>query len=257
MSGRKPLALPCDLVYRYDGGLQGFYTCVHESVYLHQLPVDIRPEHEAQPTLLPERWIDTDPEKAGRVRAAIGTKISPRAQELVETVFLSCLAQKELCSLRFLLLAFLEGARVTTMLDHPDVVPLLRAERAMLHENHLLTGFTRFSDVDGKLIATIRPKNFVLPLLATHFVARFPNEDFMIYDRTHRAAALYEHGQGRILQLAEIGPIPVSEGEAQYRALWKQFYETLAIEARYNPKCRMTHMPKRYWSEMTEVQGLL
>ena len=28
--------------------------------------------------------------------------------------------------------------------------------------------------------------------------------------------------------------------------------QTIAIEDRYNPKCRMTHMPKRYWENMTE-----
>ena len=30
--------------------------------------------------------------------------------------------------------------------------------------------------------------------------------------------------------------------------------ELIAIEGRYNPKCRMTHMPKRYWNTMTEFQ---
>ena len=42
------------------------------------------------------------------------------------------------------------------------------------------------------------------------------------------------------------------ETERQFRALWKQFYHTIGIEGRYNPKCRMTHMPKRYWENMTE-----
>ena len=43
--------------------------------------------------------------------------------------------------------------------------------------------------------------------------------------------------------------------EAQFRRLWKKFYDTVAIEARYNPKTRMTHMPKRYWDTMTEFQN--
>ena len=42
---------------------------------------------------------------------------------------------------------------------------------------------------------------------------------------------------------------------ARYRLLWKRFYDTIAIRERENPRCRMTHMPKRYWNTMTEFQG--
>ena len=34
--------------------------------------------------------------------------------------------------------------------------------------------------------------------------------------------------------------------------MWRSFYHTISIEGRYNPNCRMTHMPKRYWGDMTE-----
>lgn len=48
---------------------------------------------------------------------------------------------------------------------------------------------------------------------------------------------------------------PPDETEASYRILWKRFYDTVAIKERYNPRCRMTNMPKRYWGTMTEFQG--
>ena len=35
----------------------------------------------------------------------------------------------------------------------------------------------------------------------------------------------------------------------------RRFYDTIAIRERENPRCRMTHMPKRYWGTMTEFQG--
>ena len=44
------------------------------------------------------------------------------------------------------------------------------------------------------------------------------------------------------------------ETELDYRRLWRRFYDTVSIEGRYHPKCRMTHMPKRYWNTMTEFQ---
>ena len=257
MPGREPLALPFEIVYLYDGGLEGFYTCVHESVYSRQLPLDIQPESEAQPTLLPLRFVETSPEKARKVRAGVEKKLTVRTRELVETVFLTCLPRKELAILRFLLLSFRDGPRTINRPDHPDVAPLLQAERQIFHEAHLYTGFVRFSDCGGRLISAIRPKNFVLPYIAGHFMERFYQEDFMIYDKTHGAALLYQQGRGEIVQVVSFEPPEDSETEIRYQELWKKFYETLAIETRYNPKCRMTHLPKRYWSEMTEMRRYL
>ena len=40
-----------DLVYLYDGTFDGFLCCVYESVYSRQVPADIQPEEDAQPSL--------------------------------------------------------------------------------------------------------------------------------------------------------------------------------------------------------------
>ncbi len=253
----RPLALPSDIVYHYDGSLAGFFCCVHESVYLRELPTAILPEQEAQPTLFQVKSIITDQDKAARVRDSIPARISRDALSLVENVFLSCLQQKELLTLRFLLLAYREGSKTLRMLGHPDVAPLLKAEKHLMGEAHLLKGFVRFSDYEGVLAASITPKNFILPYIAGHFCARFSQEDFLIYDKTHKAALIYQKGRRRIVPLEAL-PFPeADESEIRYRDLWKKFYHTVAIEARYNPRCRMTHMPKRYWENMTEVQELL
>jgi len=257
MSGRKALAEPSDCVYQYDGSLAGFYCCVFKSVYSGQLPFAIVPEDEPQQYLQPLRFIETEPDKAERVRASIPKKISRRALQLIETVFLSCLEEKELAMLRFLLLGYAEGKKTTDMLGHPDVDRLLNAERHLLGERHLLLGFIRFSDYDGVLAATISPKNFVLPYLVNHFTARFSGEEFLIYDKTHKAALIFQGGEVEIVPMLSIEFPTVSEGEAGYRSLWKQFYNTVAIESRTNPKCRMGHMPKRYWENMLEVQELV
>ncbi|MCL2539212.1 MAG: TIGR03915 family putative DNA repair protein, partial [Oscillospiraceae bacterium] len=207
--------------------------------------------------LLRECFIGTDVEKAKRVRESVVTRISPRSLELIETVFLSCLEGKELKILRYLLLGYSEGAKIDNMLGHADVSPLLAAERHLLGESHLLTGFIRFSDYDGVLAAAISPKNYVLPSLTKHFVERFNTESFMIYDKTHKCALFYEQGKAEILPVEHINFPAPSEREQGYRELWKRFYKTIAIEARENPRCRRTHLPKRYWSNMTEMAELL
>lgn len=243
-----------NLIYVYDGSLRGLYCCVFDSVYLRQMPMAIQRTDESQPMMLPSRQVETDAEKAGRVRASIPKKISRRALDLVETVFCSFLEEKELNLLRFLLRAYKEGPRITNSLGDPLVSKLLRAEGHLLHENHLLTGFVRFSDQDGLLVSTITPKNFVLPFLTPHFVERFPNENFLIYDKTHKVASLYQEGEAKMISIDALELNEPSEREKEYRALWRQFYHTIAIESRINPRCQMTHMPKRYWENMTEMQ---
>lgn len=257
MPGKKIITSPCDSMYVYDGSMAGFLCCVYESVYKKQMPSAIVAEAIVQPSLLPQIYIETDIQKAERVQKSIPSKISKRALELVETVFLTCLEEKELSLLHFLLLGYELGAKTPNMLGHPTVSPLFKAEKHLHGEAHLLTGFIRFSDYDGVLAATITPKNFVLPFLVKHFVGRYSGESFMIFDQTHKAALLYQNKKTRIVQMDHIEFPQVSPTEEKYRTLWKQFYNTIAIEARTNPKCRMTHMPKRYWENMLEVQDLL
>lgn len=253
----KPLAVPADVIYTYDGSFDGFLCCVFESVYSGELPMGILRGEDAPLTFMKVRPILTDPARAERVRASIPAKISSRALELVMAVFCSCLAKKELRILSFLLRGYQEGGRLCLKLGDAAVAPLLSAERHLLHEAHLLKGFVRFSDVGGALVAAITPKNDVLPFIARHFVQRYDRERFMIFDKTNKAALVYQNGKAEILRVDHVEFPEISEGEARYQALWKQFYNTIAIEGRENPRCRMTHMPKRYWENMLEVSDLV
>lgn len=244
---------PVDEVYLYDGSLAGFYTCVHTCVYRHEMPLAIHSHAEAQCSLLPPCRIETQLENASRVRSSIVRHISSRALELCEYVFLSCLENKEIAILRYLLLGFSVGPRIVNDLTHPTVATLLKAEKHITGEAHLLLGFVRFADHRGVLMATITPKNFVLPLIAPHFADRYSQETFVIYDHTHHVALVYSEGRAELADAPQ-GLIPAhSETELFYQRLWKQFYQTIAIKERTNHRCRMTHMPKRYWENMVEL----
>ncbi len=257
MSGIKPLAVPADVIYTYDGSFDGFLCCVYESVYAGELPINILREEDSPPTLYDVRAIITNPLKAERVRTSIPSKISERALELVMAVFCSCLEKKELRILEFLLQGYREGGKLCFKPGDAVVAPLLSAERHLSGEAHLLKGFIRFADVGGALVASITPKNYILPFITQHFVLRYHDEQFMIFDKTNKAALVYQNGKAEIIQIDNVAFPEISENEAQYQALWKQFYNTISIESRENPRCRMTHMPKRYWENMLEVSGLV
>ena len=257
MPGYKILVKPADLIYVYDGSLAGFLCCVHESFYAKELPADILSASDYEPSLYEQKLIVTDEVKARAVRESIAKSISARALEITDHVFICHHARKELKLLKFLIRAFRVGAKAPFMLGDAEVAEVLAMERHMLGERHLLLGFIRFKDYGGMLSAVISPKNFVLPLLAEHFINRFPNENFMIYDKTYKAALVYQDKKLEITAVEEIEFKDESDEEIYYQDLWKKFYKTIGIEERLNPKCRMSHMPKRYWENMTEMKEFL
>ena len=241
--------------FDYDGSYPGFLTCVFESYAHREEAVCFTSPEEDRLTLWPERHVDTDQAKAERVYRSLSKKISPQACRLVTQAFLTCLPERELHMYRFLRLGYQRGADITRDLTDDRVAVLTRAVGHLTGEAHLLKGFTRFSEQEGVLVGEIAPKNRVLPLLRPHFCARYPEESFVLYDRTHREALFYRPRRWAIVPLEAFRAAAPGREERDFRRLWRRFYDTIAIEGRENPRCRMTQMPKRFWGTMTAFQN--
>ena len=241
-----------DIAYVYDGSFEGLLCCVHESYYQKELPAMIFPYEAAQETLFPVKEIVTALDAAKKVERSIAASISKDALRLVRLCYLSQMEHREITILHFLRMGYKIGSTVTNMLAHDVVRAITKSAQNVQSESHFYKEFLRFSEYNGALVATIEPKNFVLPLTAPHFCDRFPSEQFLIYDKSHKYAFVYQNGKKNLLPLEHLELPEASEEEAQYRALWKQFYNTIAIEGRINPKLRRNNMPKRYWAHMTE-----
>lgn len=240
--------------YTYDGSFSGFLTCVYESYRHKEAPAAFSTPEDPQISLYPERPVKSDPAKARQVYLSLARKISPSARELVTLGFLTCAEERELLLWNYIWYGYARGRAAGYDLSDPRVAALEKAVRHLRNEVHLFKGFLRFSDLDGVLAGEIEPKNRVLPLLRPHFCARYPDEDFLIYDRTHREALFHQKGSWAILPLEQFTLGEAKEEKRGYRALWRRFYTTISIEGRENPRCRMSHMPKRYWNTMTEFQ---
>lgn len=197
------------------------------------------------------RTVLTVPENARRVYRSI-VKISPTAANLLRRCFLTCLEEKELHMYRFIRKLYSSGDAFLKNQADEVYHPISKALRHMNGELEKLRGFVRFSDYNGTLGAEIEPQNRVLPLLRSHFCNRYANESLFIYDRTHGDLLLYTKGRSQILYVDSWQKTLPGEEEIYYRALWKKFYETIAIKERYNPKCQNTFLPKRYRHTMTE-----
>ena len=257
MPGGGDVSMGVPVAYMYDGSFEGFLCCVYDSVYRREMPLSVTREEDAPMLLDQARFVVTDQARAARVKASIPEKISGRALELTVTVFCSCLDNKELMLLRFLLRGYKEGGNLCYKLGDELVAVLLAAERHLLHETHLLKGFTRFMQAEDALVAQITPKNYILPFIAQHFSLRLKTENFVIMDKTHHTALVHREGRTELLRVERFDLPQPGPREKHWQELWKRFYNTIAIEGRENPRCRMSHMPKRYWENMPEVKDLL
>jgi len=227
---------------------------VYESYYRKELPSLIFSHSEEQATLFPVKEIFTDVLHAQKVEDSIRESISGEALRLVRLNYFSCTENRELVILNFLRMGYKLGPKVTNMLADDTVGKVINTARTVSRESMYYKEFLRFSDYNGALVAIIEPKNFVLPMIVDHYCDRFPSEQFLIYDETHKYAIVYMNFEAKIVPLEHIELPKACEKEEKYRTLWKQFYNTIAIESRINPKLRMGNMPKRYWKHLTEFQ---
>lgn len=241
-----------ELIYHYDGSFDGLLCCVFESYEKSELPLDIVLQNAAHSQLFSVKVIPTDSAKASRVLSSISPKMGCAALEFIRHAFLTCLYQKELYILLFLRLGYRHGPAVMNMLTDNVVNTLHKAVRHLDRESHLFKGFLRFSIFNNVLVGEIEPKNYVLPLMAEHFCQRFPEERFLIHDKTHGMGLVYQPYHFAVIPIGHLELPEANEEEKAFRRLWQLFYDTIEIKARHNPKCRMNLMPKHYWKYMTE-----
>jgi len=237
----------------YDGTFTGFLTCVGDSFRRKEYPFYFLTPGNRQFSLYPLREIVTDPHLARQVYQDLEQEVSESFRRMMTYAFLTDLPQKEQHMFDLIYLAF-SHALPQNVTDQRILI-LDRAIHHLTHEAHQYKGFVRFADYHGVLVGQITPKNRVLPLLRPHFCQRLPNEAFLLHDKTHKEALFYAGGKWKIRPVDHLDLDKPDQAELECQALWRKFYNTIAIPSRHNPKCRQNHMPKRFWGDLTEFQS--
>lgn len=159
-----------------------------------------------------------------------------------------------------LALAMKDSSKILNNLGNPYVSRVFQLSRSSSNELCHMMGFLRFSELsNGILFAKIHPKNNILAPLAAHFTDRLPMENFIIYDENRKTAAIHKSSNGYML--AEVPDADeafmnnFSEKEQEYQQLWLGFFNSIAIEARRNPKLQSRNMPKRFQQDTIELKG--
>ncbi|MDE6398219.1 MAG: TIGR03915 family putative DNA repair protein, partial [Clostridiales bacterium] len=236
-------------VYEYDGSFDGLLCCLFAVFSYKEFPAEVVRAYHG---FLPCRRIASNDEQAARVQRGIVAKMGQEALRYGERAYLSEREGIEKFILAYWKLGFSVGVSLYRRAADECVAQVHGAAKYTMNERHRILQFLRFSDSNGVLTSVISPNANVLPLIAGHFADRFPRERFFIYDSARGMGLVYADGKYALLPVSEYAQPAADEEEQKYRDLFTLFYNTIEIKERHNERCRMSHMPKRFWKNMTE-----
>lgn len=247
---------PCDdMIYTYDGTMDGLLTCIFEAYDRKEKPEISRPGNLQLSIGAQVREISTDCEKAERVYKGIRDKLGQDALELVFHATLSAETDTETALLEYICLGFSKGRKAFSDLADGRVLRMRKLAREIWREENRYVEFLRFSEIEGGILfAEFEPETNILPIIMTHFADRLNAIPFIIHDKRRLAAGVYNTNEWAITPSSGMHLPDFSENEKRYREMWKLFYDTIAVQERVNERLRMRHMPRKYWPHMTEMR---
>ena len=244
------------VIYIYDGTLDGFLTCVFLAFSLKESPELISKTPDVQMQFGTRiREIQTRKDYADRVYKGILDKLGEGTLNMVYHGVLSAESDAETAALDYLRLGFKYGKSIYGNLADKRIMRLSSISRSVAWERVRFMEILRFSELEGGiLLAEFEPFSHVLPIIMPHFADRLNTQPFIINDKKRRIAGVYDTAEWYLLSSDEMSLPDYSDSEAQYRSLWKLFFNSITIKQRENLKLQMQHLPKKYWKHVTEMK---
>ena len=276
-------AVGCDVALGCAPTADGVLTAVGLA-YLARLPqesVRVLRTDRAQPRL-GEAYgeVATDPELASRVFRGFSARMRrdcPQARHgqcpygcpsqcARRVVFIAAADDEDMPEALhgYLVAGFAHGRAIRTLNTLPLVARAEELSVRVANECEKARQFVRFSRLEsGVFHAAYEPNANVVPLVAGHFAKRMAEERFAIVDASHDVAVLYAKGKVLRVELPHQEavrlsvPRGLSDDEPYVRALWKRFYDALALPGRGPEQrgydLRRQFMPKRLWQGLIEL----
>lgn len=203
--------------------------------------------------------IHTDHEKAEKVTRTLLKQLGDETWYRLSMAMVSCFEEKADAVYHTIVLGLkMRDKHITDRLQEDCVQCAFKCARASDNELCHLKQFLRFSELqNGMLYAKIDAKHHVLPFLMPHFADRLPADNFVIYDENTQTFGLHaSYRKWYLLRGADFDEarLVYSDVEETYQKLFKRFCDSIAIEARINPKLQMNMLPLRFRPNMTEFQ---
>jgi probable DNA metabolism protein len=246
------------IVYLHDGSFEGILTAVYEAYYSNIKPDKILPHENLEMNLMDTYiHINTDFAKSDKVYGSALEKISPESLKNAFHVFLSEIPEAGTLIYNYLKLGFKYGGKVDMNLTDDTVLEVHRISRRVSFETHRFTGLLRFQKLRGEIYySTYEPDNNITMPLAPHFQDRLNDQRWIIHDLKRNLAAVYNLKEWVITDTVP-GKLPsLAEGEEFFELLWREYFKSMAIKERINPRLQKQMMPVRYWKYLSEKKGV-
>jgi probable DNA metabolism protein len=250
--------------FTYDGTFEGLLTAVFEVYERKAEKARIISDKTFQPDMFGEEVrVCTDATKANRVWKGLQKKLPVASLVNVYSVYLSELPEMEEVLLHFFREVFASDENIEENYGSHAVLRVAQIGRQLFREKHRFEAFVRFQKLqDGTFYAAIDPDFNVLPLITAHFVRRYADQEWIIYDTRRQYGIHYDKKQVQEVHfefelLNSYGQAPEETYDQQedlYQLLWKVYFKNVNIPARRNIKLHKRNMPVRYWKYLVEKQ---
>ena len=252
-------------VFVYDGTFEGLLCAVFESYDRKLVPEKIVSILKLNHSLFDsEITITSESEKAARVWKSLQNKLSSENKQLPYHAFLYGKDEIDQTVFRFILLVFDTPYSIEYDYVNPAVLKLKQTQKIVAKEAMRMLQFVRFQKTaDDIYFAALSPEFDVLPLAAQHFIDRYKDQQWIIYDLKRDYGIFYDLEDVKEITLdskqfshltGELNDNVMEEGEASYQAFWQQYVKAITIRERLNPKLQLQHMPRRYWKYLPEMK---
>ncbi|MDU5106952.1 TIGR03915 family putative DNA repair protein [Clostridium sp.] len=241
----------------YEDSFEGFLTAIYYAFYSKEDIISIDTNsYDDIDMLTTVKYLETDLEKYKKVKTAIVTKIDPLALSKIYSLYLASNKNKGIICYKYLKTAFKIGSDIHKHLYLDVVREIDLIERRVSLEAHRFTGFVRFSLINNKfLYSPIEPDNNILELISPHFQRRFSNEYWIIHDIKRNIASVYNKVSWEITEMNDDIYNSLKNYNDEFEDLWKNYFVSITIKERANPKLQKRMMPKRYWKNLTETDN--
>lgn len=252
------------LVFFYDKTFEGLLTAIFDAYSRKTFPEKLLGEGEIAPLFMDEGYtVITQEDRARRVWAALEKKMSKLACNMLTNAWLSELDGVDEMLFRYIRKIIDSKTSIETNFGDQDVLQLHQIARKVSHEGHYLRMFVRFQKAaDDIFFSPVSPIYNALPLAIEHFVDRFADQKWVIYDVKRHYGYYYDLRTAEEITLdnddhllsGKLDESLMAEDEKMFQELWKGYFNAMTIKERINPRLQRQHMPKRFWKYLTEKQ---
>jgi len=248
------------LILQCEDSVEGILTAIYEAFVEKNKMTDFADGDikiaigEAQDLFLftQIKTVQTDLDRAQKTLISIQKKISFLAYKSVLSALCHYDVDRGNVVLGFLIKGFPMGASVMEALANPYVIRVMELARKVDNESHLFLGIIRFTDVGRFLYSEIEPKCNVLPQVLEHFEDRYPNENYVIYDKKKKLALVHPAFCQSFFVYGDEWNVDKALYKDNFEELWKEYFAYIEIKERHNPKCQNNLLPKWYRKNMLE-----